>query len=91
MKAGLDETQTADVLDLAARLRERQAQKDDPNVLPRVALTDIPAEIPSPIPDITQTAAPHYRYTAGTNGLVTSSGSVSCPRSPLQSNNTCRL
>lgn len=70
MKASLDEAQTADVLDLAARLRERQAQKDDPNVLPRVALTDIPAEIPSPIPDITQTAAPHYRYTAGTNGLV---------------------
>jgi Zn-dependent M16 (insulinase) family peptidase len=70
MKAGLDETQTADVLDLAARLRERQAQKDDPNVLPRVALTDIPAEIPSPIPDITKTTAPHYRYTAGTNGLV---------------------
>ena len=70
MKASLDEAQTADVLDLAARLRERQAQKDDPNVLPRVALTDIPAEIPSPIPDITQTVAPHYRYTAGTNGLV---------------------
>ena len=70
MKAGLDETQTADVLDLAARLRERQAQKDDPNVLPRVALTDIQAEIPSPIPDITKTTAPHYRYTDGTNGLV---------------------
>ena len=71
MKASLDEAQTADVLDLAARLRERQAQKDDPNVLPRVALTDIPAEIPSPIPDIIQTGgAPHYRYTAGTNGLV---------------------
>jgi Zn-dependent M16 (insulinase) family peptidase len=70
MKASLDEAQTADVLDLAARLRERQAQKDDPNVLPRVALTDIPAETPSPIPDITQTVAPHYRYTAGTNGLV---------------------
>ena len=70
MKASLDEAQTADVLDLAARLRERQAQKDDPNVLPRVALTDIPAEISSPIPDITQTVAPHYRYTAGTNGLV---------------------
>ena len=70
MKADLDEAQTADVLDLAARLRERQAQKDDPDVLPRVALTDIPAEIPSPVPDITQTAAPHYRYTTGTNGLV---------------------
>ena len=70
IKVGLDETQTADVLDLAARLRERQAQKDDPNVLPRVALTDIPAEIPSPIPAITKTTAPHYRYTAGTNGLV---------------------
>jgi len=70
MKASLDEAQTADVLDLAARLRERQAQKDDPNVLPRVALTDIPDEIPSPIPDIIQTGAPHYRYTAGTNGLV---------------------
>ena len=35
-----------------------------------MALSDIPAETPSPLPDITEDERTHYRYTAGTNGLV---------------------
>ena len=70
MKDSLSGEHTAEILDLAARLRERQGQKDDPDILPRVALSDIPAEIPSPEPAIEAGVSTHYRYTAGTNGLI---------------------
>ena len=60
----------AEILGLAERLRARQSQKDDPDVLPRVALSDIPAETPSPEPVIESGTSTHYCYTAGTNGLV---------------------
>lgn len=70
LKEELSGSQTAEILDLASRLRARQAQKDDPNVLPRVELTDIPTEIPSPSPEVRAAGSTHYRYTAGTNGLV---------------------
>ena len=70
MKEGLSSEHTAEILDLAERLRARQGQKDDPDVLPRVALSDIPAETASPEPVIESGASTHYRYTAGTNGLV---------------------
>jgi Zn-dependent M16 (insulinase) family peptidase len=70
LKEGLSTSHTAEILDLASRLRERQTQKDDPDVLPRVELSDIPAEISSPSPELHQTDSTHYRYTAGTNGLI---------------------
>ncbi|MDG2460553.1 MAG: insulinase family protein [Luminiphilus sp.] len=70
MKSTLSGEHTAEILDLATRLRDRQAQKDDPDVLPRVELADIPAEIPSPVPEIQEGDSTLYRYTAGTNGLV---------------------
>ena len=71
MEQALDSEQRAQILDLAEKLRERQAKEDDPDLLPRVELADIPASIPEPKPqehvlnDIKATA-----YTAGTNGLV---------------------
>ena len=70
MKEELSGEQTAQILDLAARLRERQGQKDHPTKLPRVELSDIPAETTSPVPSISDGKSQHYRYTAGTNGLV---------------------
>ena len=70
MKDSLSGEHTAEILDLAARLRERQGQKDDPDILPRVALSDIPSETPSPEPAIEAGVSTHYRYTAGTNGLI---------------------
>ena len=70
MKEELSGEHTAEILDLAARLRERQGQKDDPTILPRVELSDIPAETTSPLPTVTDGPSEHYRYTAGTNGLV---------------------
>ena len=71
MKETLSGEHTAEILDLAARLRDRQGQKDDPDILPRVELSDIPSETPSPTPIVHDTdSGTHYRYTAGTNGLV---------------------
>ena len=47
MKETLSGEHTAEILDLAARLRDRQGQKDDPDILPRVELSDIRRD-PSP-------------------------------------------
>ena len=42
----LTEAQKQEILDLAIALDERQAQEDDPNILPKVGLEDIPADLP---------------------------------------------
>ena len=70
LKESLNGEHKAEILDLAERLRARQGQKDDPDILPRVSLSDIPAEVPSVVPIIEGDDATHYQYTAGTNGLV---------------------
>jgi Zn-dependent M16 (insulinase) family peptidase len=71
LAAGLDDQGRANVIDLAARLRERQLQVDDPDILPRVTLADIPSDTAhlSPI----ETHHPAVRgldFHVGTNGLV---------------------
>ena len=68
---GMDEADKANVLDLTQKLKARQAQVDDPEVLPRVTLDDIPADIKTPsategIHGNTKT----YSYPTGTNGLI---------------------
>ena len=71
MSAAMDATQRAQVLDLAEKLRARQAQEDDPTLLPRVEISDIPALVPEPQPDRHSHDSIHsYQYAAGTNGLV---------------------
>lgn len=71
MSAAMDATQRAQVLDLAEKLRARQAQEDDPTVLPRVEISDIPALLPEPKPRSDRHDNIHtYQYAAGTNGLV---------------------
>lgn len=71
IEAGMDDTQRAEVLDLAEKLLERQAQEDDPNILPRVELSDIPGSIPEPTPRRGgRQGLETFAYTAGTNGLV---------------------
>ena len=71
LKSTLDQTQKAEIIDLTKALEARQAQVDDPTILPRVELTDIPADIKEPVS--TTTVLDHctlHRYTTGTNGLV---------------------
>ena len=69
--AGMTSDERKNVIDLAEKLRQRQAQVDDPNVLPRVTLADIPALLPEPTchhnnADNTKS----WRYPTGTNGIV---------------------
>ncbi len=89
MKEELSGEHTAEILDLAARLRERQGQKDDPTILPRVELSDIPAETTSPVPSISDGKSQHYRYTAGTNGLVYQQWVSPLPALTRQNSNIC--
>ncbi len=71
LKSSLNKTQQAEIIHLTKALEARQTQVDDPTILPRVELSDIPADIKEPI----STAVPLdkctlHRYTTGTNGLV---------------------
>ncbi|EED36802.1 peptidase M16C associated domain protein [Luminiphilus syltensis NOR5-1B] len=70
IKTELDDREKVQVLDLAEKLKARQAQQDDPNLLPRVELSDIPAELPEPAPQKQERPIQRYAYEAGTNGLV---------------------
>ena len=57
----------------AQALAQRQQQKDDPEILPRLQLQDVPAEMPEVAPAKPMAkigSLPTERYTCGTNGLV---------------------
>ncbi len=71
LKATMSETEKVDVVARSARLAERQSQEDDPEILPKVTLADVPATIRIPQEERywdgdTSVAA----YAQGTNGLV---------------------
>ncbi|HEB29112.1 MAG TPA: peptidase M16, partial [Porticoccus sp.] len=75
IKEGLDDAGKQAVIEKAQVLNERQQQKDDESVLPKVGLEDIPLEmayvaasekLESTLPH----ALPLTSYNAGTNGLV---------------------
>lgn len=72
IKASLSEQQKQQIVELNQRLAERQAQEDDPDVLPKVGLDDVPTELP--VIDSEQLQGPHGSplswYAQGTNGLV---------------------
>jgi len=71
MKAGLDAQQKSDIIDLTHKLRARQQEKDNPDLLPKVGLQDINADIKvvegdrETLDDIIVNS-----YARGTNGLV---------------------
>lgn len=71
LKETLDEGQRQAVVDRAASLQQRQQRHDDPDILPKVGLDDIPDE--TPIPTGTEEEIGGRRltfYAQGTNGLV---------------------
>jgi hypothetical protein len=71
LKASLSENDKHTILDLAEKLKARQAQVDDPEALPKVTLEDIPADIKEPSFTLKpQSSVRSYRYPTGTNGLV---------------------
>lgn len=71
MKAALDDDQARHIVEQSAALAERQQQEDDPEILPKVTLADVPAELH--IPESREESidsAPAILYAQGTNGLV---------------------
>lgn len=71
LKNGLDRQQKARIVQLANNLKHRQEQEDDPDVLPRVTIEDVPAELRVVSGDeLTIGAFPAQYFEQGTNGLV---------------------
>ena len=70
-KAQLNAAEQQALIDQAAALQARQAQQDDPELLPRVGLADVAPELPiaqgqrHDLPNV-----PAHWYAQGTNGLV---------------------
>ena len=71
IKATMDDTDKAKVIELSQALLARQSQQDDESILPKVGLEDVPTEIPV-IEGETETLGdiPLSSYAQGTNGLV---------------------
>lgn len=71
LKARFDEQQKKDIIDMTHKLEVRQAQKEDPGVLPRVTLADINEDIRVvPGHSTTVDGIRFAHYEAATNGLV---------------------
>ena len=71
IQARLSDEEKAAIIDLNKRLDERQMQEDDPGMLPKVTLDDVPAELPDiPAEDLDTDIGPVSWYAQGTNGLV---------------------
>ena len=71
MKQSLDSTASEDIVARAKALAERQVQEDDPEILPKVTLADVPADMHIPTGETsTLSGAPATTYAQGTNGIV---------------------
>ena len=67
----LSDREAKKVIQQTQQLHERQQQQDNPEILPRLVLADVPQNISSPQPLPTGHGGEHHhRYTAATNGLV---------------------
>jgi Zn-dependent M16 (insulinase) family peptidase len=71
LKAKLNDADREAIVRQAAQLAERQANQDDPALLPKVTLEDIPADLPIPEGETGAIAQmPSTWFSRGTNGLV---------------------
>ena len=71
IKAQLDEQQKKDIIDMTQKLKVRQEEKDNPELLPKVTLDDINPDIRVIEGERTEAEGmPVARYSAATNGLV---------------------
>jgi Zn-dependent M16 (insulinase) family peptidase len=69
IEQNLDQNQKDQLVELALKLKDRQEQHDDPEVLPKVTREDIPDDISTVEPD-SQTEDYRTHFTAGTNGIT---------------------
>ncbi|ARN76212.1 insulinase family protein [Oceanicoccus sagamiensis] len=71
IKAALTEQEKQQIIDQAHALNERQRQKDDESILPKVGLEDVPPTIRQVTGDTaTLGGMPTHSFSQGTNGLV---------------------
>ena len=71
MHDAMDNTDKKKVMELTKALAERQSQEDDPGVLPKVGLEDVPAELSIPDGEPKTIAGTDSTiHKQGTNGLV---------------------
>ncbi len=71
LKAELDEQKKQAIVQQAEALLARQKQIDDPDILPKVGLQDVPAEMPIATGEAVSIAGrPASFYAQGTNGLI---------------------
>ena len=67
----IDETERQRIAQLATELEERQSSQDDPELLPRVTLADVPVDLKFPVGESRSVGSvPAVWYSAGTNGMV---------------------
>jgi len=71
MKASMDDDDKTKIIKQAAALEQRQTQEDDPELLPKVDLDDVPAEMKIPQATMQKiSGADSSVYKQGTNGLI---------------------
>lgn len=71
IKAQLTPTDAQKIIDQTQMLEKRQQRKDDESILPKVTLTDIPADIYIPQQQQDSKASfPLFYFPTGTNGIV---------------------
>ena len=71
IKLAMNDAEKKNIVDQAAALAERQTQEDDPGVLPKVGLEDIPEELHIAAGSkVESTIGPTSHYAQGTNGLL---------------------
>ncbi len=71
MEASLGPQDRTQIQQLAQALQQRQLQQDDPEILPKVSLSDVPASLPYPEKQSANLdGVPFINYGAGTNGLI---------------------
>ena len=66
----MEESEKLEIVKRAAELAARQRELDDPEILPRVGLEDVPEKMPIPLGRKEDLPLPVTWYGAGTNGLV---------------------
>lgn len=71
LKAAMSDQERLRVVAHARELAAHQAREDDPELLPRVGIADIPADLPIPVGQTCRLGGmPATWYSRGTNGLV---------------------
>jgi presequence protease len=81
IKESLDEAGKQAVVNKSMRLTERQQQKDDESVLPKVGLQDIPKTMPQSTASKKHQGSPLLNiYNTGTNGLVYQQAIIQLPK-----------